>query len=200
MIDLNKRIGKLTASRMIDVLSVKKDGKPTAAYEKLLEDLVAERVTDVATPHYVTPAMQWGLDNEDWAKAEYEKASGNVLIPCGTLDHFEIDGLACTPDGLVDPDGVVEFKCPTTPTYMRWVLAGEVPEEHKPQMAVQLLCTGRKFADFVAFDPRVKKGPRIFIRRWDPEPEYLEFVQDAAIKFLDKLEERFFEFVQKEAA
>ena len=68
-------------------------------------------------------------------------------------------------------------------------MAGVVPEEHKPQMAVQLLCTGRKWVEFVAYDPRIKDPKRrLFVRRFEPSPDYLAKVEEAAITFLAEVD------------
>jgi putative phage-type endonuclease len=189
------RVGKLTASRMADAMDRRKDGKPGAGRLRLLHELLAERLVGSATNHYVTPAMQWGLDNEAGAADAYEAASGNILLPAGLVDHPTIEWFAATPDRLLDHDGLVEIKCPTTQTYIAWKLAGAVPDEHKAQMCAQLVCTGRRYVDFVAFDPRVPAKQRLFVRRYEPKREELEAVEEAARGFLDELDRMFEAFV-----
>lgn len=193
------RCGKLTASRMKDAMDFKKDGKPSEARTKYMIDLVAERMTGFIVPHYVTPAMEWGKNTEESAKKAYFAATGNIVKPCFFFDHFDIDYYGASPDGTIGADGLLEAKCPTTATHIRWVMADQIPEEHKPQMAAQILCTGRKWVDFVSFDPRIPSTKRLFIKRWIPESEYLEKVEEAAKQFL-KEAEAMFDFMTKEAA
>jgi predicted phage-related endonuclease len=181
---------------MADAMSFRKDGKPSADRTKYLYEVVAERLTDIPATHFVTPAMQWGIDHEDEAKMAYEKATGRKTKLCGTFDHFEIDNLAATPDSLIGPDGLAEFKCPTTPVFVEWVNHGVVPEQHKPQLIVQLMCTGREWNDFVAFDPRIKGPRRLFIVRYIPTPEEVEAVRVAAIQFLNEADS-LFEFMSR---
>ncbi len=51
-------------------------------------------------------------------------------------------------------------------------MAGVIPEKHKPQMVVQLACTGRQWCEFVAFDPRIRDPRRqLFVRRYEPTAE-----------------------------
>lgn len=194
---LSARVGKLTASRMRVAMSFKKDGTPTAERSQLMRDLLAERVTGESVRHYVTPAMKFGLDNEDSAKAAYEAHTGILLREAGVFDHPTIDMLAATPDALEDRDGLVETKVPTSPTFVAWVLAGVIPPEHVPQMAIQLSCTGRRYCNFVAFDPR-QKDPRrrLFIRRYEPTREELATYEKAAVAFLDELETMFRAFTE----
>ncbi len=188
--DIVARLGKLTGSRMRDAMDFRKDGKPSQAREKLIMEIVAERMTNVLVPHYVTPAMQWGIDNEPLAKLAYMEKTGNKLHPCGFIDHPEIEFFGATPDGLVDA-GLIEIKCPTTTTFLGWIKAGIVPPEHTPQMRAQMLCTGAKWVDFCAFDQRMPEGKRLFIRRYTPTVEELAKVEAAAIQFLAEVEQLF---------
>ena len=199
---LPARVGKLTASRMADAMNFKKDGKPGADRIKLLHEIVAERATGSAWDHYVTPAMQWGLDNEPGARQRYETISGNIVMPGGLLDHPTIEWFAATPDGLIDDDGLLEIKCPTTTKYVAWRMNGVVPEEHRAQMIAQLACFRRRYVDFVAYDPRIKnEDHQLFVRRFEPPREEIKAVEDAARQFLGEVERAFeIAFILKEAA
>lgn len=184
------RTGKLTASRMADAMAYTKDGKPASARVKLLQELVAERLTDAIVPHYVTADMTWGIEQEPYAKAEYTLRTGREVLPCFFFDHFDIDNFGASPDGLVE-DGLLEAKCPRTATHIAWVADGGVPKEHKPQMLAQMACTGRRWCDFVSFDPRIQGPKRLFVVRFVPTPAELEKVEDEARKFLAEAEALF---------
>lgn len=181
------RRGCLTASRMADAIAVLKTGKPSESRRKLMFDLLAERMSGVAVEHYVTPAMEWGIAHQADATAAYEAETGELVGPEVFVLHPSIDWFGATPDGLVGASGLIEIKCPTTPKHLAWVMAGEVPDEHKPQMLAQLACTGRQWVDFVAFDPRVQKGPQLFIRRFQPERAEIERIEAGARDFLAEL-------------
>lgn len=181
------RRGLLTASRIADALAVLKNGKPSESRRKLMFDLLAERVTGIAVDHYVTPAMQWGVDNQPHAIAAYEAETGELVGPELFVLHPTIDWAGATPDGLVGSDGLIEVKCPTTPKHLTWVMAGEVPEEHQPQMIFQLACTRRQWVDFVAYDPRVAGKAQLFIRRFEPPKSEIERIEEGARRFLAEL-------------
>lgn len=186
---LTARAGKLTASRMRDVLAVRKDGKPTEARIKLMQEILAERLTEDSVRHYVTDAMVWGMEKEADAKAAYEEHTGTLIAEAGFYDHPSIDCFGATPDGLLPGGGLIECKCPTSTTYVVWRLAGVIPEDHKPQMLAQLACTGRKWCEFVAFDPRVKNPRhRLFIRRFEPPESEIQRIEEAAAAFLAEVE------------
>ena len=198
---LAARCGKLTASRMKDAMAFKRNGEPMEARSKLMRELLAERITQASVRHYVNDAMAWGLEKECEAKAAYEAHSGIFVRECGFYDHPEIDNLGATPDGLIGADGLIETKCPTTATFTEWVLGGVVPEDHKPQMIVQLRCTGRTWCDFVAYDPRIRDPKRqLLVRRYTPTDEEIAKVEGAAIQFLTELDQLFDAFISAQAA
>lgn len=196
---LNARCGCLTASRMADAMATLKNGKPSEARNKLLIEILAERLTGDAMPHYVNDAMRWGIEHEPAAKAAYEAASGNLLDACGFVLHPTIAHFGASPDALLDADAVVEFKCPTSTTHVAWILAGVMPDQHKPQVLAQLACTRRTRAVFVSFDPRMPAHRQLFVIEWEPKREEIEAAEDAARAFLRDLD-AMFERLTAEAA
>ncbi len=196
---LSSRAGKLTGSRMKDAMSYTQKGLPSADRSKLMRELLAERLTGQSVRHFVNDAMKWGNDYEDDAKTAYEAFTGELIKPCGYYDHPRIDLCGATPDGLLSNDGVLEVKCPTTPTFVDWVMGGIVPEDHRPQMILEIVCTGRSWCEFVAFDPRMQKSSPLFIRRYVPTPEEIGKVEAEAVKFLGELDAMFQAFVETAA-
>jgi putative phage-type endonuclease len=197
---LSQRCGKLTASRMADAMDLTAKGADSAKRRALKIEMLAERMTGDTVPHFVNSFMQWGLEQEPHAKSAYELASGQMILPCGFYDHPQIADFGATPDGLI-PDGVIEFKCPQTTTHLTWLLAGGVPEQHRPQILAQLACTGRTRAVFVSFDPRIKdERKRLYIAEWVPERAEIEAVEEAAVRFLTEVEMMFQQLTEREAA
>ena len=194
---LSSRCGKLTASRMYQVLDMTARGTEGAKRKALKIELLAERITGDTVPHFVNSFMQWGIEQEPAAKSAYELATGRLISACGFFDHPEIADFGATPDGLL-PDGVIEFKCPATTTHVSWLLAGGVPDQHKPQILAQLACTGREHAVFVSFDPRVR-DPRkqLHIAEWTPKREEVEEIEEHARKFLAEVEAMFEQLTEK---
>lgn len=203
---LARRAGKLTASRMADAMDFLKGGRPSAKRTGYMKDLLAERIADANARHYVSPAMEHGILYESDALMAYEAATGNLVgdprlfAELGVFDHERIENFAASPDGMLDDGGLIETKCPTTSTFVDWKLAGVVPEEHKPQMIAQCACSGRKWVDFVAFDPRIREeSRRLFIRRFVPTVEEIAAIETAAETFLTELENLFDQFVNAAA-
>lgn len=175
---------------MAAAMSYLKNGKESAERAKLKMLIVAERLTDIIAPHYVTEAMAWGIATEAEAREAAAKLIGLDIKPCGFFDHPEIDNFGATPDGLIDDDGCFEVKCPTTVTHLSWLLENKVPEQHKAQMAAQLLCTGRRYCKFMSYDPRVPKRP-ILYKHYAPSQAERDAVERAAVLFLAEAEALF---------
>jgi putative phage-type endonuclease len=184
----NARIGCLTASRMADAMARLKSGAEAAERRKLKIQLLAERLTGIAAPHFVTAAMQHGIDQEPAAKAAYEILTGEMLTDVGFVPHCVIEFFGASPDALVGSAGLVEIKCPTTETHLAWMLEDQVPAQHQPQMLAQMCCTGRTWCDFVSYDPRLPGRLQLFVRRFEPTYQQLEKIEVEAVAFLAEVE------------
>ena len=195
---LSERCGRLTASRMTEAMSFRKDGKPSAERTKLMYDLLAERVTGFNARNVVTPAMQEGLDYEDEMFDYFVERTGKTLRPSRFYPHRTIDGFGATPDRepAWDNTGLIEGKVPQPATFIRWTLSGTVPEEHWPQMTAQLLCTDREWVGFIAYCPHIKdEGKRLYMRKFTPDADYRARVFAAAVGFLAELDDMWERFV-----
>jgi hypothetical protein len=189
---LPSRNGCVTASHMNDVLDIRKDGKPGAKYIQYLTELVLERAYDRATDRPVTFWMKRGTELEPDARAAYEALTGNIVMPAASVPHPTMEWVSATPDGFIRVDGLAEFKVPAPTTYARWRMAGEIPEEHKPQMTLQLACTQRRWVDFCAFNPDDPVPARaLFIRRFEPDPAEILALELKVKDFLVALEGAF---------
>ena len=149
------RLGNATGSHAADILDVLKRGRRERKAQQLHKlRLVCELLTgNPWEDNYVSPEMQWGTDQEPFAVAAYEMATGRDADEVGYVALIPPSSAwGGSPDRLIGADGVIECKCPKTTTHVRWMLDGTVPEEHEPQMSFYLACTGnRQWCDFVSF-------------------------------------------------
>lgn len=182
------RTGMVTASRVADVIKKRKNGenelKKRADYRT---EVISEILTGRAAEHYVTPAMEWGIEHEAEARATYELRLDREVTPVGFAIHDRIPRFGASPDGLIGEDGCVEFKCPTTATHIEWMIAGVVPEEHKPQMDAEMSCANRKWCDFVSFDPRLPKKLQMFVRPYLRDEVRIAAMEEEVLKFLEEI-------------
>lgn len=197
---LSARAGCLTASRCAEAFARLKRGGWCASRAQLMRELCAERLTGDSVRHYVSPEMQWGIDNEINAKSEYEEETGQILRPGYFVTHPTIEHFGATPDALIGADTVVEIKCPKTSTHIVYCGVPGVPEEYQPQVLAQLACTGRARATFISYDPRIKGPKRLIVREWTPEPEEIAVIEIEAREFLAELDAMFDQFTATEPA
>jgi hypothetical protein len=152
----------------------------------LIKVILAERMTGDTMPSgFVSDEMKRGIVKQPDAKLAYEARTGNFVDLVGFIEHPTIQWLGCSPDGLVDDDGLVEFKCPKTTTHLEYLMRGVVVDEYKPQMLLQLACTRRTWCDFASFDDRLKREEsQLFIARFEPKRTQIEEVEDFARSYL----------------
>jgi putative phage-type endonuclease len=158
------RCGKVTASRVADVIAKTKTGYG-ASRANYAAELIAERLTQSTAPGFTNAAMQWGTDQEPHARAAYSLLHDVDVEEIAFVDHPEIAMSGASPDGLVGLDGLVEFKCPNTATHLDTLLSETVPGKYITQMQWQMACTGRAWCDFASFDPRLPPSMQLFVKR-----------------------------------
>ena len=190
------RCGKLTASRVADMLASVKLGE-SASRKNLRTDLVIERLTQSKSESFTNSAMQWGTETEPQARASYEIHTGNFVDHIAFVDHPTIKNFGCSPDGLVGLDGLIEIKCPNTATHIDYIEALKPPRKYVIQMMSQMSCTGRAWCDFVSFDPRLPDGLNLFVMRVARDAEMIEQIESEAIKFLAEVEDKYQELSKK---
>jgi len=185
---LKMRCGAVTGSRVGDVITKLKKGGYSSSRQTYLMELVCERLSGLHADHYVSPAMEFGMENESCARAEYELQCEVDVKQIGLAMHDKINYFMASPDGLVGEDGCIEIKVPNSMTHLNWLICGEVPPEHVPQMKAVMCCANRQWCDFVSFDPRMPKDLRLFVRRlYRDGPMILEMEQEVE-KFLAEVE------------
>ena len=184
-----QRLGKVTASRVADVVAKTKTGYSTSRANYMAE-LICERLTGMQGASYSNAAMQWGTETEPMARVAYEGTVGALVIETGFVPHKSIPMAGASPDGLINDDGLVEIKCPITATHIETLLGQTVPAKYITQMQWQMACTGRKWCDFVSFDPRMPEEMQIFIKRVERDDETILSLEREIMMFLSELDEK----------
>jgi putative phage-type endonuclease len=192
------RAGKVTASRVAEVVAKTKTGYG-ASRANYMAELICERLTGAKGESFVSSAMQHGIDTEPQARAAYEAQSGSFVEEVGFVLHTSISEAGASPDGFVDEDGLIEIKCPQTATHMDTLLSENVPAKYVTQMQWQMACTGRKWCDFVSYDPRLPEKMQLFVKRVPRDDAYIELLEKEVSTFiaemtdkLEKLKEKYY--------
>jgi putative phage-type endonuclease len=184
-----QRLGKVTASRVADVIGRTKTGY-AASRANYAAELLVERLTGTPTPSFTNAAMQWGVDNEPLARAAYAQTMGVDVYETSFVDHPEIAMSGASPDGLVLEDGLVEIKCPNTATHLETLESGAIPARYLTQMQWQMACTGRDWCDFASFDPRLPPALCLFIKRVPRDVSMIVDLENEVTGFLAELDAR----------
>lgn len=158
------RCGKVTASRVADVIAKTKTGWG-ASRANYAAQLIAERLTGTVAESYTNAAMQWGTETEPQARRVYEMMHDVAVQQVGLVQHPTLALSCASPDGLVGEDGLIEIKCPQVATHIETLLSETIPGKYITQMQWQMACTDRAWCDFVSFDPRMPGEMQLFVRR-----------------------------------
>jgi putative phage-type endonuclease len=180
------RLGKVTASRVADVIAKTKTGWG-ASRANYMAELLAERLTGSPAERYSNAAMQWGTDNEPAARDLYAKRYGFTVAEIAFVDHPLISMTGASPDGLIGTDGLVEIKAPNTSTHIDTLLGAKVPEKYITQMQWQMACTRRQWCDFVSYDPRLPEEMQLFVQRVDFNSDLVAQLENLVEEFLNEL-------------
>lgn len=183
------RLGCVTASRIADVAARTKSGYG-AARQTYMRQLLAERLTGMPTETYPTAAMRWGIEMEPHAVEAYEDAADIETEVVGFLQHPSLAFAGASPDRLIGTEGLLEIKCPTTPTHIDTLLSGAPAERYVFQMQWQMACSGRQWCDFVSFDPRLPPAYACFITRVARDDDLILRLEWEAKVFLTEIEEK----------
>lgn len=189
------RLGRATGSKFACVMSKGRNGTESSLRKNYRAQLVTERLTGKMVESYQSAEMQWGTETEPLARLKYTLATGNEVTECGFFAHQEIM-TGASPDGLIGDDGVLEIKCPNTATHIETLKKQSLPTQYYWQVVGEMWITGRKWCDFVSYDPRMPENAAIFIKRIKRNEEEVQKLKDEVNKFLKTVDDEV-KFIRK---
>ncbi|EBK5177062.1 YqaJ viral recombinase family protein [Salmonella enterica] len=194
------RCGKVTASRLYDVMARTKSGY-AASRQNYMAELICQRLTGKPEEGFTNAAMMRGTELEPVAREVYALNEFDAVISeVGLIDHPTIAGFAASPDGIVNDDGLIEIKCPNTWTHLQTLKTGVPKYQYLLQMHAQMMCTGRKWCDFVSFDDRLPPELAYFKTRINFDEVLAEEIEQEVVKFLTELETEIQNITHQESA
>jgi len=182
------RLGKVTASRIKDVIATTKTGYSTSR-DKYMTQLLLERITNTVAESYTNDAMTWGTEQEPFARAKYEGLASTLVEQVAFVNHPTIPMSGASPDGLVMDDGLVELKCPMSHTHLESILGG-IDDQYMPQVQWQMAVTERSYTDLCSYDPRFPEHLQLVIKRINRDDDYIAKLEKEVIKFLAELDDK----------
>jgi putative phage-type endonuclease len=182
------RLGKVTASRVADVIAKTKTGYG-AGRANYMADLVVERLTGQKASSFSNAAMEWGTEQEPNAKAAYAAKTGILVEDVGFIDHPTVAMSGASPDGFAE-EGLVEIKCPNTATHLEYIFDGKPPQKYITQMQWQMACAGKPWCDFVSYDPRLPERLQLLVVRVLRDDDYIKMLEQEVTTFLQELDDK----------
>jgi len=188
-----ERAGKITASRMHDVMVERERGefksgprkgqpKPQPlALVNYAHQLAAERLTMKPRKQVKAFALQWGRDVEPAAVAAYQAETGVIVEMCGFIQHPKYDFIGASPDFLVGTVGGGEIKSPESPEVHLETLLTGLPQEHIEQIQGGLWVTERLWWDFISYHPDFPEQLRLYVQRVERDDEYISRLEQACL-------------------
>jgi putative phage-type endonuclease len=191
-----QRLGKVTASRISDVIAKTKTGVSTSRQNYLVQ-LVSERLTGKKGDSFVNQAMLDGIERESAARELYMQTRGVSVTEVGFFDHPTIAMSGASPDGAVNAEedgkyaGLIEIKCPIETTHTNTLMSKEVPSKYKSQIQWQMASVSPnvKWVDFISFNPNFPDTMQLFVARVERDNAYIGELEAEVIKFLDEVEQ-----------
>lgn len=134
-------------------------------------------------------AMEFGTEQEPYARKRYAKLTGYDVHEFGFAQHKTIPNFGTSPDGLVVADGKVvrtlEIKCPIGKTYIKyascvtdWQTLKKVNPQYYWQCVSHCSCLGTPVTDFVVFNPFMRPDARLKIVPIEPPQEDFELLTE----------------------
>lgn len=182
------RLGYVSASNLDAVMAKGKAGAESITREKYKTRLAIERLTGEIGESYSNSSMEWGVETEEKAAMAYEVSCETLLDKTGFWKHPTLPWVGCSPDRLVDQDGLVEIKCPDSHTHVKYWRSKQVPTEYVKQVQGQIWVMEREWCDFVSFDPRMPEKSRLLIVRAYRDEELIKAMQEETEKFLEEVD------------
>jgi putative phage-type endonuclease len=182
------RLGKVTASRVADILAKTKTGA-SASRQNYLIELALQRVTGTFEQSFTSQAMQDGVDREAQARVLYEVTTGEFVDQAPFIDHPTIQGFGASPDGLIQEKGMCEIKCRNNANHWEVIKTGEIPKKYWIQQQAQLSCSGREWNDYVGYNPNFPEKSQLFVKRIYRDGEFIMFMEAEIKQFLIEVKE-----------
>jgi hypothetical protein len=147
------RLGRLTGSVAGDMLAAVKSGE-AAVRRNLRLRLVLERLTGRSQESdFVSPAMQTGIEREEFAFRAYEALTGDVAVRVGFCQHTA-HMAGCSPDGyLGDFAKLLSIKCRQPAAHYAFIRTGTIPADAYAQIRHELWITGAADCDYFSWNP-----------------------------------------------
>jgi putative phage-type endonuclease len=191
------RCGRLTASKVADVMRQGKGGAPSAMRATYMGVLIAERLSGVQEESgYTSAPMEHGKEHEGAAAKLYSFVNDAEIDEIGIVIHPTIPMAAASTDRLIRvngvAEGILEIKCPNTSTHLDFLLGAPIKPDYHTQMQWGMASVGPecKYCDFISYEPRLPPKMRMKQVRVMRDPSKILDMEIAVRAFLKEMDEK----------
>lgn len=185
------RLGKVTASKVKDVMASGRGGAPSATRTNYMMQLLCERLTGTWEEGFTSAAMMRGTELEPTARLAYELMQDCEVMEVGLIQHPKIANFAASPDGVIllpNGRGGLEIKCPNTAQHIAVMRSGKHDGQYEWQMLAQMACAELEWVDFVSFDNRLPEELQYVCHRYNRDEARIREMEKGVTDFLTELE------------
>ena len=184
------RRGKITASRLGDIMRKTKWGESTYKAKVRLE-IAIERITGKSASSVVmNQAMRDGVEREPDARTLFEAVTGKEVALCGSFNHPTIVNTSASPDGLLRGENAcLELKSPTHATHAKNLMSETMPKNYIYQVQWQIACTESDFAYFASYHPDFPPELRLKWVRVEKDDSVIKSLEEAVRQFDIEIED-----------
>ena len=149
---------------------------------------IVHQLLGVPTDDFTSFAMQWGIDNEEFAINQYEEINFAQVERNIRKFHAEYEFVSGEADGLVGDDGIVEVKCPNSVNHLKNLMYGTQLKDYELQIQGYLWIFGREWCDFISYDPRFQEQKhKISIHTVERDQIMIDLIEERCIAFWNEL-------------
>lgn len=174
------RVGSIGGSSISSVVA----GGQGKMRKNLLYRLAGEILSGQKYEGYHNDHMDRGIEQESEARSMYELMTNQEVIQVGLIK--ESDHKHVSPDGLVDPDGMIEIKCTIPSVHIETIIMDRVPPEYWKQCQWGMFVAKRNWLDFISYSPLVIDRP-IWIKRIECDEKTVIELDDGSDKFIAEM-------------
>ena len=156
---------KIDAEKSLSIMYAKNPEKTfTDTAKKLAVTIAREQVTGKRSlaESYSNAHMERGHEQEPFARALYED---QYFVDVSNGGFFDDNNLGCSPDGLVNKDGLIEIKSVIDHVHYANIRRGGIDPTYKWQIFFNLMVTKRDWIDFVSYCADFPEETQLYVHR-----------------------------------
>jgi len=178
------KLGYISPSQFKNMMTCDRKGQwPGQTALTYAEDIALELI-GIEKPDFDTADMEHGREYEPFAVKAYERETFTTTTACTeTLYHPDFNFICGHVDRFVDDDGILEVKCPNAHNHYRNIKTNLQLKLYDDQIQGYLDITGRKWIDFVSYNPFFPEGLKLKIVRVERDNAHIQLLRQRYTQF-----------------